>query len=179
MLAKNCVAGIGNVGEHSRAHALLNTLLIELFVCYCRFEACSTERLLAKIIYTCTQIKRALARTHSAEHTPVFQSDCDDSNFGTNGKSHLVLITTWDHQWVFGDDDLSRLKTRTLQGIHIYKAKKNNIVFSIIFIKEKQCFNNIWKSNNTVNMYNNLWVTMLVAIVIIINIPLKGFGRRV
>lgn len=59
------------------------------------------------------------------------------------------------------------------------KQKKNNIVFSIIFIKEKQCFNNIWKSNNTVNMYNNLWVTMLVAIVIIINIPLKGFGRRV
>lgn len=126
-----------------------------------------------------TQIKRALARTHSAEHTPVFQSDCDDSHFGTNGKSHLVLITTWDHQWVFGDDDLIRLKTRTLQGIHIYKQKKNNIVFSIIFIKEKQCFNNIWKSNNTVNMYNNLWVTMLVAIVIIINIPLKGFGRRV
>lgn len=132
-----------------------------------------------KLSIPATQIKRALARTHSAEHTPVFQSDCDDSNFGTNGKSHLVLITTWDHQWVFGDDDLSRLKTRTLQGIHIYKAKKNNIVFSIIFIKEKQCFNNIWKSNNTVNMYNNLWVTMLVVIVIIINIPLKGFGRRV
>lgn len=132
-----------------------------------------------KLSIPATQIKRALARTHSAEHTPVFQSDCDDSHFGTNGKSHLVLITTWDHQWVFGDDDLSRLKTRTLQGIHIYKAKKNNIVFSIIFIKEKQCFNNIWKSNNTVNMYNNLWVTMLVVIVIIINIPLKGFGRRV
>lgn len=132
-----------------------------------------------KLSIPATQIKRALARTHSAEHTPVFQSDCDASNFGTNGKSHLVLITTWDHQWVFGDDDLSRLKTRTLQGIHIYKAKKNNIVFSIIFIKEKQCFNNIWKSNNTVNMYNNLWVTMLVVIVIIINIPLKGFGRRV
>lgn len=132
-----------------------------------------------KLSIPATQIKRALARTHSAEHTPVFQSDCDDSNFGTNGKSHLVLITTWDHQWVFGDDDLSRLKTRTLQGIHIYKAKKNNIVFSIIFIKEKQCFNNIWKSNNTVNMYNNLWVTMLVVIVILINIPLKGFGRRV
>lgn len=132
-----------------------------------------------KLSIPATQIKRALARTHSAEHTPVFQSDCDDSHFGTNGKSHLVLITTWDHQWVFGDDDLSRLKTRTLQGIHIYKAKKNNIVFSIIFIKEKQCFNNIWKSNNTVNMYNNLWVTMLVTIVIIINIPLKGFGRRV
>lgn len=132
-----------------------------------------------KLSKPATQIKRALARTHSAEHTPVFQSDCDDSHFGTNGKSHLVLITTWDHQWVFGDDDLSRLKTRTLQGIHIYKAKKNNIVFSIIFIKEKQCFNNIWKSNNTVNMYNNLWVTMLVVIVIIINIPLKGFGRRV
>lgn len=132
-----------------------------------------------KLSIPATQIKRALARTHSAEHTPVFQSDCDDNHFGTNGKSHLVLITTWDHQWVFGDDDLSRLKTRTLQGIHIYKAKKNNIVFSIIFIKEKQCFNNIWKSNNTVNMYNNLWVTMLVAIVIIINIPLKGFGRRV
>lgn len=132
-----------------------------------------------KLSIPATQIKRALARTHSAEHTHVFQSDCDDSNFGTNGKSHLVLITTWDHQWVFGDDDLSRLKTRTLQGIHIYKAKKNNIVFSIIFIKEKQCFNNIWKSNNTVNMYNNLWVTMLVVIVIIINIPLKGFGRRV
>lgn len=132
-----------------------------------------------KLSIPATQIKQALARTHSAEHTPVFQSDCDDSHFGTNGKSHLVLITTWDHQWVFGDDDLSRLKTRTLQGIHIYKAKKNNIVFSIIFIKEKQCFNNIWKSNNTVNMYNNLWVTMLVVIVIIINIPLKGFGRRV
>lgn len=132
-----------------------------------------------KLSIPATQIKRALARTHSAEHTPVFQSDCDDSHFGTNGKSHLVLITTWDHQWVFGDDDLSRLKTRTLQGIHIYKAKKNNIVFSIIFIKEKQCFNNIWKSNNTVNMYNNLWVTMLVVIVILINIPLKGFGRRV
>lgn len=132
-----------------------------------------------KLSIPATQIKRALARTHSAEHTPVLQSDCDDSNFGTNGKSHLVLITTWDHQWVFGDDDLSRLKTRTLQGIHIYKAKKNNIVFSIIFIKEKQCFNNIWKSNNTVNMYNNLWVTILVVIVIIINIPLKGFGRRV
>lgn len=132
-----------------------------------------------KLSIPATQIKRSLARTHSAEHTPVFQSDCDDSHFGTNGKSHLVLITTWDHQWVFGDDDLSRLKTRTLQGIHIYKAKKNNIVFSIIFIKEKQCFNNIWKSNNTVNMYNNLWVTMLVVIVIIINIPLKGFGRRV
>lgn len=132
-----------------------------------------------KLSIPATQIKRALARTHSAEHTPVFQSDYDDSHFGTNGKSHLVLITTWDHQWVFGDDDLSRLKTRTLQGIHIYKAKKTNIVFSIIFIKEKQCFNNIWKSNNTVNMYNNLWVTMLVVIVIIINIPLKGFGRRV
>lgn len=146
MLAKNCVAGIGNVGEHSRAHALLNTLLIELFVCYCRFEACSTavqqSGCSPKFSIPATQIKRALARTHSAEHTPVFQSDCDDSHLVTNGKSHLVLITTWDHQWVFGDDDLSRLKTRTLQGIHIYKQKKNNIVFSIIFIKEKQCFNN-------------------------------------
>lgn len=99
-----------------------------------------------KLSIPATQIKHALARTHSAEHTPVFQSDCDDSHFGTNGKSHLVLITTWDHQWVFGDDDLSRLKTRTLQGIHIYKAKKKTILYSLLYLLRK---------NNALTIFEN------------------------
>lgn len=58
-IAKTCVAGIGNIGECSLSTALLNTLLIKLFIGYCR-----SERVLAKSIYTCNT-KLASARKNS------------------------------------------------------------------------------------------------------------------